>query len=94
MLIRLVFSDYASRAFGITFADDLRERAVVIHASPPKNGRPPNAGTSAGRVFDLCPDDTKAVVLESRSEFGRAHLRHGDWFFEAHHRASLSPPGG
>jgi hypothetical protein len=94
MLIRLGFSDCASRDFGITFADDLRERAVVIHASPPKNGRPPNAGTSTARVFDLCPDDTKAVVLESGSEFGRAHLRHSNRFVEARHRASLSPPGG
>jgi hypothetical protein len=31
------------------------------------------------RVFDFCPDDTKAVALKGRSEFGRGHLRRGDW---------------
>jgi hypothetical protein len=94
MLIRLGFPECAPRDFGIAFADDLRERAVVIHASPPENGRLPNAGTSTGRVFDLCPDDTKAMVLESRSEFGRCNLRHSDWFIGARHWASLSLPGG
>jgi acetate kinase len=28
--------------------------------------RAPNAGTPAGRVLDLCPDDTKAILLERR----------------------------
>jgi hypothetical protein len=46
------------------------------------------------RVLDLCLDDTKAVVLESRSELGRGHLRHGDWFVEARHQSSLSPRSG
>jgi hypothetical protein len=94
MLVWLGFPECAPRDFFIAFADDLRERAVVIHASPPENSRPPNAGTSTGRVLNLCPDDTKTVVLESRSEFGRAHLRHSDRFVEARHRSSLSLAGG
>jgi hypothetical protein len=94
MLVRLGFPRCEPGDFGIAFADDLRERAVMIHASPPENGRPPNAGTSTGRVFDLCPDDTKAMLLESGSEFSRGHLRLSNWFIGARHRASLSPPGG
>ena len=43
MLIRLGFPECASRDFGIAFADDLREGAVVIDGSSPENGRPPNA---------------------------------------------------
>src|SRR5208283_3551571 len=65
------FRECAPRYLGIAFANDLRQRSAVVHGSPPKDGRPPNAGTSAGRVLDLGPDDLKAVVLESRSEFGR-----------------------
>jgi hypothetical protein len=68
LLLRLGFPECTPRDFCMAFADDLRESAVVIHASPPKDGRPPNAGTSAGRVLDLCPDDAKAVLLKSRSE--------------------------
>jgi hypothetical protein len=42
----------------------------------------------------ICPDDTKAMLLESGSEFSRGHLRLSNWFIGARHRASLSPPGG
>jgi hypothetical protein len=75
-LLRLGFPECAPRYLGIAFTDDLRERSVAIHRVwPPETGGPPNAGTSAGRVLDLGPDYTKSVLLKSRSEFGRGHLR-------------------
>jgi hypothetical protein len=55
-LLRLGFPECAPRYLGIAFTDDLRERSVAIHRVwPPENGGPPNAGTPAGRVLDLCP---------------------------------------
>jgi hypothetical protein len=59
------------RDLGVAFSQDLRKRAIAIYRGPPKHGRPPDARALARCVFDLRPDDTKAVRLERRGELGR-----------------------
>jgi ubiquinone/menaquinone biosynthesis C-methylase UbiE len=59
--------------FGVAFTNNLLLRAISIHHAALENCRPPNAGASAGRVFDLGADDTKPLLLECRSEFGCVH---------------------
>jgi hypothetical protein len=72
LLVRL---DRPPRDLGVAFLQDLRERAIAIYRGAPKHGRPPDARALARCVFDLRPDDTKAVRLERRRELGRGHLK-------------------
>jgi hypothetical protein len=71
LLFRL---DRPPRDFGIAFLKDLRNRAIAIYRGAPEHGRPPDARALARCVFNLRPDDTKAVRLERRRELGRGHL--------------------
>jgi hypothetical protein len=71
LLFRL---DRPPRDFGIASLKDLRKRAIAIYRGAPKHGRPPDARALARCVFDLRPDDTKAVRFKRRRELGRRHL--------------------